>query len=70
MRRRFAIRWRNAIPTPREFGSWLVARGRRIGSYFAATDVAPRQRIETLMREYGAAGVVDNEPIAAGRAPL
>jgi 2-polyprenyl-6-methoxyphenol hydroxylase-like FAD-dependent oxidoreductase len=48
----------------RRFGQWLVARGRHIGSYFEARDLDPRQRIETVMQEYGAAGMVDNEPIA------
>jgi 2-polyprenyl-6-methoxyphenol hydroxylase-like FAD-dependent oxidoreductase len=47
----------------RMFGQWLVARGRHIGSYFEARNVDPRQRIETVLREYGAAGVVHNEPI-------
>jgi 2-polyprenyl-6-methoxyphenol hydroxylase-like FAD-dependent oxidoreductase len=47
----------------RMFGQWLVARGRHIGAYFEARDVDPRQRIETVLREYGAAGVVHNEPI-------
>jgi 2-polyprenyl-6-methoxyphenol hydroxylase-like FAD-dependent oxidoreductase len=47
----------------RMFGHWLVERGRHIGAYFEARDVDPRQRIETLLREYGAAGVVHNEPI-------
>ena len=49
----------------RPFGAWLVARGRHIGGTFAARDGEPRRRIETLMREYGAAGVVDNQPISA-----
>jgi 2-polyprenyl-6-methoxyphenol hydroxylase-like FAD-dependent oxidoreductase len=47
------------------FGAWLVARGRHIGGYFEARHVEPRQRIETLMREYGAAGLVHDRPITA-----
>ena len=47
----------------RMFGHWLVERGRHIGSYFEARDGDRRQRIETVLREYGAAGVVHNEPI-------
>ena len=54
----------------RQFGSWLVARGRRIGASLAAQPQAERraplqQRAEVLLREYGAAGLVDNEPITA-----
>jgi len=52
----------------RPYGAWLVERGRHIGGYFEAIDVEPRQRAETLMREYGAAGIVRSRPIAA-RAP-
>jgi 2-polyprenyl-6-methoxyphenol hydroxylase-like FAD-dependent oxidoreductase len=47
------------------FGTWLVARGRHIGGYFKARGGDPRRRIETLMREYGAAGVVQDQPIGA-----
>ena len=47
------------------YGAALVARGRHIGAYFAARGGDPRQRIETLMREYGAAGIVRDQPIAA-----
>jgi 2-polyprenyl-6-methoxyphenol hydroxylase-like FAD-dependent oxidoreductase len=47
------------------FGAALVARGRHIGSYFAARDGDPRRRIETLMREYGAAGLVRDQSIEA-----
>jgi 2-polyprenyl-6-methoxyphenol hydroxylase-like FAD-dependent oxidoreductase len=49
----------------RPYGAWLVDRGRHIGGYFEARDAEPRRRIETLMREYGAAGLVRAEPIAA-----
>jgi 2-polyprenyl-6-methoxyphenol hydroxylase-like FAD-dependent oxidoreductase len=47
------------------YGAALVARGRHIGSYIAARDGEPRRRIETLMREYGAAGLVRDQPIDA-----
>jgi 2-polyprenyl-6-methoxyphenol hydroxylase-like FAD-dependent oxidoreductase len=47
------------------YGASLVARGRHIGAYFAAGHGEPRRRIETLMREYGAAGLVRDQPIAA-----
>jgi 2-polyprenyl-6-methoxyphenol hydroxylase-like FAD-dependent oxidoreductase len=47
------------------YGASLVARGRHIGSYVAAQDGEPRLRIETLMREYGAAGLVREQPITA-----
>ncbi len=51
------------------FGHWLVERGRHIGRYFEAYDDGSRQRIETLMREYGAAGLVANHPIIARGSP-
>jgi 2-polyprenyl-6-methoxyphenol hydroxylase-like FAD-dependent oxidoreductase len=47
----------------RPFGSWLVARGRHIGAVIAAK--GSPERVETAMREYGAAGVVDGEAISA-----
>lgn len=53
------------------FGRWLVARGRHIGAYLEARCASPpgeaerRRRIETVMREYGAAGVVGSEAITA-----
>jgi hypothetical protein len=51
---------------------WLVARGRHIGDRLA-TPLVPnedlessrRQRMEIVMREYGAAGVVGDEVITA-----
>ncbi len=49
----------------RRFGSWLVERGRHIGGYFQARDTEPQARIERLMREYGAAGLVGGEAITA-----
>jgi len=51
------------------YGASLVARGRHIGCYFTA-DGDPRLRVETLMREYGAAGVVRDQPIEAGRSSM
>lgn len=49
------------------YGHWLVARGRHIGGYFSATGGDREARMHTLMREYGAAGIVRGEPIAAYR---
>jgi 2-polyprenyl-6-methoxyphenol hydroxylase-like FAD-dependent oxidoreductase len=51
--------------TRQPYGAALVARGRHIGGYFASRDSDPRQRIETVMREYGAAGLVGGAPIVA-----
>jgi 2-polyprenyl-6-methoxyphenol hydroxylase-like FAD-dependent oxidoreductase len=48
------------------YGAALTARGRHIGSYFAERSGDARHRQETLMRAYGAAGLVRGEPIAAG----
>jgi 2-polyprenyl-6-methoxyphenol hydroxylase-like FAD-dependent oxidoreductase len=47
------------------YGAALVARGRHIGAYFALRGGDPRERIETLMQEYGTAGLVRDRPIAA-----
>ena len=47
------------------YGTALVGRGRHIGTYFTVRDGDPRQRMETLMREYGAAGIVRDQPIQA-----
>jgi 2-polyprenyl-6-methoxyphenol hydroxylase-like FAD-dependent oxidoreductase len=47
------------------FGRWLVERGRHIGRAIEARDMDMRQRTETLMREYGAAGMVNETPITA-----
>jgi len=52
----------------RTFGQWLVERGRHIGATLMAhaDDDAQRQcQIDTVMREYGAAGVVDDVAITA-----
>ncbi len=46
-------------------GAALVARGRHIGAYFTERSGDRRQRIETLMREYGAAGLVHDQAIRA-----
>ncbi len=42
-----------------------MTRGRQIGAYFAERGGDRRQRIETLMREYGAAGLVHDKAIRA-----
>jgi 2-polyprenyl-6-methoxyphenol hydroxylase-like FAD-dependent oxidoreductase len=47
------------------YGAWLVQRGRHIGATFQARGGDPSARIETLMREYGSAGLVRDQPIAA-----
>ena len=51
------------------YGQWLVARGRHIGAYFAATGGDRRERIRTLMTEYGPSGVIDQEPMRARNGP-
>ena len=54
--------WRrhcNATTRDRQpYGAWLVERGRHIGATIAARDAEPSLRIDTVMREYGAAGLV------------
>ncbi len=52
------------------YGAALVERGRHIGSYFAARGGDLRQRMETVMREYGAAGIVRDQPIQARAANI
>jgi 2-polyprenyl-6-methoxyphenol hydroxylase-like FAD-dependent oxidoreductase len=47
------------------YGAWLVERGRHIGATITDRKANPKHRIETVMREYGAAGVVRDQPIAA-----
>lgn len=47
----------------RTFGAWLVARGRHIAKAFTTEGLDSEARIATLLREYGAAGVVADEPI-------
>jgi 2-polyprenyl-6-methoxyphenol hydroxylase-like FAD-dependent oxidoreductase len=55
-----------------DFGRWLVARGRHIGDRLTSPldvdgeiESARRRRMEIVMREYGAAGVVADQTIAA-----
>jgi 2-polyprenyl-6-methoxyphenol hydroxylase-like FAD-dependent oxidoreductase len=47
------------------YGAWLVERGRHIGAAIAARDADPQQRMMTIMQEYGAAGLVRDQAIAA-----
>jgi 2-polyprenyl-6-methoxyphenol hydroxylase-like FAD-dependent oxidoreductase len=47
------------------YGAWLVERGRHIGAAITARDAQPEQRIRTIMREYGAAGLVRDEAMVA-----
>jgi 2-polyprenyl-6-methoxyphenol hydroxylase-like FAD-dependent oxidoreductase len=47
------------------YGTWLVERGRHIGATIVARGGDPQARIEALMREYGSAGLVGAQPIAA-----
>jgi 2-polyprenyl-6-methoxyphenol hydroxylase-like FAD-dependent oxidoreductase len=49
----------------RPYGAWLVERGRHIGAAITTRDAEPRLRIETIMREYGTAGLVRDQAIAA-----
>jgi 2-polyprenyl-6-methoxyphenol hydroxylase-like FAD-dependent oxidoreductase len=60
----------------RPFGQWLVARGRHIGAHLEAQLEwrgdhcdALKERIRTIMREYGAAGIVADEAITARKLP-
>ena len=55
----------------RRFGSRLVARGRYLGAHLGGHgrgQAQPHQPIETFLREYGAAGVINGEPISPGHA--
>jgi 2-polyprenyl-6-methoxyphenol hydroxylase-like FAD-dependent oxidoreductase len=47
------------------YGAWLVERGRHIGATILSRSIEPRRRIENIMHEYGAAGVVRDQPIMA-----
>jgi 2-polyprenyl-6-methoxyphenol hydroxylase-like FAD-dependent oxidoreductase len=47
------------------YGAWLVERGRHIGAAITARDAEPQQRMTTIMQEYGAAGLVRDQAIAA-----
>lgn len=51
------------------YGASLVARGRHIGAAVVARNADAAARAETLLREYGSAGVVRNQAIAA-RVPV
>jgi 2-polyprenyl-6-methoxyphenol hydroxylase-like FAD-dependent oxidoreductase len=51
----------------RRFGSLVVARGRRLGTYLNAQR-RPPGGLQTILREWGAAGVIDGEPISAALA--
>jgi 2-polyprenyl-6-methoxyphenol hydroxylase-like FAD-dependent oxidoreductase len=47
------------------YGAWLVERGRHIGAAITARGAEPQQRMTTIMQEYGAAGLVRDQAIAA-----
>jgi 2-polyprenyl-6-methoxyphenol hydroxylase-like FAD-dependent oxidoreductase len=47
------------------YGAWLAERGRHIGAAIMARDIEPQLRIEILMHEYGSAGLVRDQAIAA-----
>jgi 2-polyprenyl-6-methoxyphenol hydroxylase-like FAD-dependent oxidoreductase len=47
------------------YGAALVTRGRHIAEYFVDRGGDRQHRIETLMREYGAAGLVQDQAIRA-----
>jgi 2-polyprenyl-6-methoxyphenol hydroxylase-like FAD-dependent oxidoreductase len=49
----------------RRYGTWLVARGRHIGATFQERGGDAQARIETIMREYGSAGTVRDQPMIA-----
>ncbi len=51
----------------RQVGSLLVERGRRLGAYLDARR-RPPGGLQTILREWGAAGVIDGEPISAALA--
>jgi 2-polyprenyl-6-methoxyphenol hydroxylase-like FAD-dependent oxidoreductase len=48
----------------RQVGSLLVERGRRLGAYLDARR-RPPGGLQTILREWGAAGMIDGEPISA-----
>jgi 2-polyprenyl-6-methoxyphenol hydroxylase-like FAD-dependent oxidoreductase len=48
----------------RRFGSLVVERGRRLGAHLEAQR-RPRGGLQTILREWGAAGVIDGKPISA-----
>jgi len=47
------------------YGAWLVERGRHIGVAITARDADPQLRMTTIMQEYGAAGLVRDQAMAA-----
>ncbi len=49
------------------FGSQIVERGRRLGAYLDARR-RPPGGLRTILREWGAAGVIDGEPISVALA--
>ena len=57
----------------RQFGSWLVERGRYLGSHLETlgspcherVQAQPGQSMESYLTEYGAAGVINGEAISA-----
>jgi len=51
----------------RRFGSLVVERGHRLGAYLDAQR-RPPGGLQTILREWGAAGVIDGEPISAALA--
>jgi len=51
----------------RRFGSLVVARGRRLGAYLDAQH-RPPDGAQAMLREWGAAGVVEGEPISVALA--
>ena len=48
----------------RQFGSWVVARGRHLGAYIDEQR-RPPGGLQTILREWGAAGVIDGKSISA-----
>jgi 2-polyprenyl-6-methoxyphenol hydroxylase-like FAD-dependent oxidoreductase len=50
------------------YGAQLVERGRHIGATITDRVADPRHRVEIVMREYGSAGIVGGQPIAARHA--
>jgi 2-polyprenyl-6-methoxyphenol hydroxylase-like FAD-dependent oxidoreductase len=51
----------------RQFGARVVARGRHLGAYVDEQH-RPRDRLRTILREWGAAGVIDGNSIGAALA--
>jgi 2-polyprenyl-6-methoxyphenol hydroxylase-like FAD-dependent oxidoreductase len=51
----------------RQFGSWVVARGRRLGAYLEVQH-RPPGGLQSILREWGAAGVFGGKPISAALA--